>query len=236
MVSGIAPRRAWKPDELLDILADRSKHAGEPGSFAYSNGGYLLLGLAAERATGLSYSELVTRRLLEPVGAVSTVVLPAAGVPAGLISGLDRSLMPWRNRHKPDHRSWASLAGPSGAIASTADELSLFMDALMSGRIISRESLGLMSEFLETGGSIGEEIVGYGLGLAELEIGGRTFVGHPGLFIGFQGILLYEPATGVSIALMGNVSEFDPIRVLRRLLSSRFYDSAIGPVSAGSGN
>jgi D-alanyl-D-alanine carboxypeptidase len=223
--SGLFPRRNWNREELLDILADGERRAAESGTFSYSNGGYILLAVIAEEASGVGFDQLLESRIFSRFQAGSLTVLPLNDdtVPAQLIPGIDRDLMPWRNIHRPEHRSWASLAWSSGALAGSADDLTAFMDALMSGKIIDGKSLERMERYLETGGSIGEWISGYGLGIAEYEIAGRRFICHPGLFIGFQGLLLFEPTTGISIALLGNASSFDAEGILEQLILSDWY-------------
>lgn len=55
--------------------APRTPDAG----FAYSNFGYQMLGLALERATGSTYQELLSKRILVPLSMTSSGVGPAGG-------------------------------------------------------------------------------------------------------------------------------------------------------------
>ncbi|QND74633.1 serine hydrolase domain-containing protein [Tardiphaga robiniae] len=60
---------AWPVDQLLHSVS--ALHAGiEPGHFAYSNVGYLLVREHLERVSGLGLDALIRHRLLEPFGVV----------------------------------------------------------------------------------------------------------------------------------------------------------------------
>jgi CubicO group peptidase (beta-lactamase class C family) len=60
---------AWSVDRLLQSVA--ALHAGiEPGSFAYSNVGYLLVRQHLEQMSGLTLDVVMRRRLFEPLGVV----------------------------------------------------------------------------------------------------------------------------------------------------------------------
>ena len=53
-----------------------------PGErFAYCNGGYVVLALIAERATGVPFHDLVRRRVCEPAGMLDTAFLRSDELP-----------------------------------------------------------------------------------------------------------------------------------------------------------
>lgn len=73
------PERTWAPLELAGYGLARARLA--PGtSFRDSDAGYLLLGLALERATGMTASELIAKYVTEPLelSATSLPTAPAA--------------------------------------------------------------------------------------------------------------------------------------------------------------
>lgn len=74
------PRDAIRTTEaLLDVIArERPQLASRPGTaFAYSSLGYDLAALAAARATGKPYAELLRERFFVPLGTTSAFVRPA---------------------------------------------------------------------------------------------------------------------------------------------------------------
>ncbi len=85
--------RRWFSDALLSLPP-----AETPGSYAYSNAGYILLGAAIEQATGECWQDLLTRRLFEPLSMEGCGFGPPLG--AGLLdepwghSDVDGDLVP----------------------------------------------------------------------------------------------------------------------------------------------
>jgi len=86
------PERTWNPRELLAYGMSRGASFAPGTAFAESDTGYLLLGLALERAAGVSVNELYEQYVFEPAG-MSSSVLPSrstAELP-GLWSGDDEA-------------------------------------------------------------------------------------------------------------------------------------------------
>jgi CubicO group peptidase (beta-lactamase class C family) len=104
--------------------------AGE--RFGYCNGGFVVLALLAERASGIGYHELVRERVLEPAGMTRTGFLRSDELPGDAavgylpLDGVDRSNV----FHLP------VLATGDGGIHSTAADMSVFWRALFAGRIV----------------------------------------------------------------------------------------------------
>lgn len=86
------PARVWNPKELASYGVSRGS-AAEPGAvFQDSDTGYLLLGLALERATRLSAHDMYEKYVFEPLGMTGST-LSATGEPEldGLWSGDDEA-------------------------------------------------------------------------------------------------------------------------------------------------
>ncbi len=104
--------------------------AGE--RFGYCNGGFVVLALLAERASGAGYHELVRERVLKPAGMTRTDFLRSDELPGDAavgylpLDGVDRSNV----FHLP------VLATGDGGIHSTAADMSAFWRALFAGRIV----------------------------------------------------------------------------------------------------
>jgi CubicO group peptidase (beta-lactamase class C family) len=93
------------PAERLRILTAWKSHAPRtaPGStFQYANFGYMIAGAIIETAFGISWEELITKRLFEPLGLSTAGLGPQAttgklDAPVGHTVGADGSItpMPW---------------------------------------------------------------------------------------------------------------------------------------------
>ncbi len=118
------PFADYTPSLLYEFLSNH-KLARLPGEkYEYSNVGVGLLGHALARRAGLSYEDLLKRRVLTPLGMTSTSIV--------LSEGQKRRLAPG---HLPDLKPTAnwdldSLAG-AGALRSTVNDMLKFLAAAM---------------------------------------------------------------------------------------------------------
>lgn len=110
----------------------------EPGtSRAYSNAGYVLLGLLVERASGEDYYEYVRNHIYEPAGMTHTAHHPVNALPPNAARGYtrgDEDAPPTA----PLRRNSELLPGRGSAAGggySTAGDLVRFLDALRAKKI-----------------------------------------------------------------------------------------------------
>jgi D-alanyl-D-alanine carboxypeptidase len=130
------PDRAWRPTELLDISRRTQRAVGAPGAqFAYSDTGYILLGLLLEQVSGRSFEDLLRERIFEPLGMRDSFLAPRPGVaiaPAWL-DGADVSTF------RSLSADWAG-----GGIVSTPDDLARLGRALHDGTLVNEAQLAEM--------------------------------------------------------------------------------------------
>jgi CubicO group peptidase (beta-lactamase class C family) len=122
-------------EDYLAVL-DGHPSAFAPGErFAYCNGGFVVLALIAERASGIPFYELVEQRVCRPAGMTDTEFLRSDDLPARAAMGYVESDGAWRTNvlHLPVRGSG------DGGIYSTAADISSFWQALFAGRIVSEE-------------------------------------------------------------------------------------------------
>ena len=128
-----------------------------PGSaFRYSNGGYVVLALLAERAAGATFHDLVRERVCEPAGLASTAFLRSDELPGEAAVGYVTVDSPRTNVfHLPVRGSG------DGGIYSTVEDVSTLWAALLAGRIVAQESV---TEMLRPRSDVPQESLSYGLG------------------------------------------------------------------------
>ena len=126
-------------EDYLEVL-DGFPMVSAPGErFAYCNGGFVVLALIAERASGVSFHELVRARVCEPAGMVDTGFLRSDELPGDAALGYLTVEGPRTNVfHLP------VLGSGDGGIYSTVSDLSAFWRALLAGRILPRERVDEM--------------------------------------------------------------------------------------------
>ncbi|MCD4535382.1 beta-lactamase family protein [Nocardioides sp. cx-169] len=177
-----------------------------PGEFHYSNLGYGLLGEAVARLRGEPWWDVVSQRVLAPLGMTDTTY--ADEVPAAQGWSVDHfagTLTP-----EPHHDTVAMA--PAGQLWSTVADLAALGAFLAAGHpdVLAPVTLREMAEPTSQT---------YGLGLWLADQDGRRWVGHPGSMPGFQAGLFVDPATGDGVvALSSSTTGLDARRLPHLLL------------------
>ncbi len=135
------PSRVWNPRELASYGLGAPRLA-EPGTaYQGTDAGYVLLGLALERATGQSAAALIAERIAEPLG-LSSTRLPSGAAAApeasgGALVGLQSfpgeggALNCAEPRDMTDMS--ASIGFTDAGVVSDVDDLRIYAQALASG-------------------------------------------------------------------------------------------------------
>lgn len=180
-------------------------------SFVYANNNYLLLGLIAEKAGKDKIANQLETEFFKPLKMRNTYFLPYyKQLPDGLISGYDEYIPFGPHVIKPSNISWSTLTFSAGSMASTSKDLLIWLDAIFHNKVLKPETLEAMRLYInarENGRD--NNIVGYGLGLAQYELNGYKMEGHPGGGFGGECFPFYVPEKDVSIVVSYNWSKKD---------------------------
>lgn len=169
--------------------------AGE--RFKYNNGGYVVLALLAERASGMDFQQLIRTLVCEPAGMVDTAFLRSDELPGRaargylFVDGLRTNVF-----HLP------VLGNGDGGIYSTAADLSAFWDSLFDGRIVSPERV---AEMVRPRSDWPEESRRYGLGFHLHAIGDGVQL--EGYDAGVSFSSKHQPSSAITYTVISNWSE-----------------------------
>ena len=165
--------------------------------FAYNNGGYVVLALLAERASGVDFHELVRTLVCKPAGMLDTAFLRSDELPGGAALGYLSADGPRTNVfHLP------VLGSGDGGIYSTAADFSAFWDALFAGRIVSPDRL---AEMVRPRSDWPEESRRYGLGFHLRATGDGVWLeGHDA---GVSFASMRHPSSSITYTVISNWSE-----------------------------
>ena len=197
-------------DSRFDIWALRETEvAFAPGErYYYSNVGYRTLGYVLEAATGESYRDLLTSRILEPLGLAQTEPDITVEVRGRMAIGYDR-LHDDRTPSPADPlypAAWLETGTADGCLAATAGDLAAFARHLLGGPAEELTSARLLPS--GHGWS-------YGYGL---ERKGSLF-GHGGSMPGFASSMLGDLDSGYAVAaLMNGPDEHNATEVVARFV------------------
>jgi CubicO group peptidase (beta-lactamase class C family) len=171
----------------------------EPGErFWYSNIGYDALGFALEAVAGVPFPELVSRRVLEPLGMRSSVAHIAAADRSRLADPHDglHPDRPWHPAFGLVTAPFAPSEGASGSIASTARDMAGYVRHLLASGPTGFDRM--------TDGVPDDEGQPYGLGLRISQRRGHTVVGHSGGMVGYVAQMLCDMEGGVGAIALSN--------------------------------
>ena len=198
----------------------------QPGDqFAYSNGGYHLLGILIHRVTGEPWHEWMAVRMFSPLGLKQTGPLELAEtLPERAVGYVLSPKGGWER----GHRDRPVIVGTAGGLMSSVLDLAKFDTALSRGSILSPAALKQLWEPARLNSG---ETVGYGLGWYLNQHRGHRVVEHTGGNIeGIRTIIARFVDDQLTIILLCNWSKAD-VQALSRRIADLYLDapSAVSP-------
>lgn len=191
----------------LRSLADYVKLYGKrglefaPGSrWAYSNYGFILLGVVIEKVTGQSYYDYVHAHIYAPAGMTRSGSLPEDQAVPDRSTGYTKP--PGTTAWVPNTDTLPYRGTSAGGGYSTVDDLARFAHALLSHKLLSPHSTKLlMAGKVETGAG-----TRYAYGFEDARAAdGNGWVGHGGGAPGMNGDLRIYPKSGYVVAVLANI-------------------------------
>ncbi|HET6630341.1 MAG TPA: serine hydrolase domain-containing protein [Woeseiaceae bacterium] len=173
----------------------------QPGThWRYSNGGYALLALIVERASGMTFQAFLRERLFLPLGMDNTLAYVTEGPPVpnraygySFIGGA------WT---RTDQSATSAVLG-DGGIYSSVDDLAKWDAALYDDRLLSDEARRLaFTPWVKSD----DPAVDYGYGW---RVTGDT-LWHSGETIGFRNVIVRWPERHLTVIVLTNRNDPEP--------------------------
>ncbi len=191
------PERIFTADELLSFLRPARFDPGTKTE--YTNTSFVLLGQVAERVTGRSMVSLYHQRLWDPLG-LSEIFLPGHEAAAGPVASVNMN----STAVAPLSQMARLSAGNSAyGLFANARTVARWGRALYGGSVISPRMQQEMRTMVSAAGNIPGE-TGSGLGLRGYGYLGGRQIGHSGGSQFGNSLLLYDLATGITVAVAMN--------------------------------
>jgi D-alanyl-D-alanine carboxypeptidase len=197
------PSRPWRPGELIDHAAAHGRPNFPPGQgFEYSDTGYVVAGILVEQVTGRPLHAVYRELVLDPLGMDAT-----------WLDGQE----PARAREPAHHYSGGldmttvspTIDWSGGGLVTTAPDLTRFVRALWSGRIVDSRGLEELTRWTPGASFPPGHAVRYdryGLGMGAIVVEGVELIGHTG-FIG--AFAFHAPEYGAVLVGTHNASRVD---------------------------
>ncbi|MEV4418153.1 serine hydrolase domain-containing protein, partial [Catellatospora sp. NPDC049609] len=149
-------------------------------AYHYSNLAYGLLGAVVHRLTGLHWTDLVAKRLLEPLGMTRTSHREAEPFARGYV------VHPWHGTLHEEPRTDTGAMAPAGQLWSTADDLLKWAAFLADPdpAVLAPATLAEMCAPVVMS-DLDAWTTGHGLGLELTRAGERVYAGHGGSMPGY---------------------------------------------------
>jgi CubicO group peptidase (beta-lactamase class C family) len=214
-------------DWVGHIAAQRPLYDFDPGTaWHYSNSGFYVAGAIAEQIARRPLGAFLQARVFAPTGMADTAMDQNPWTLDGLLghppddSGRRARGYDVSEKHpgaySPSQYVSMTVAGPAGALRSTADDLVRWHLALFGGRLLDSAGLRAMTTpaRLKDGRLTSKGRVDaaadppgeYGLGLRLGTLGEHRLIGHEGDIPGFNAVINTYPDDRLTIAVLANTS------------------------------
>lgn len=203
----IPPDRTQQIDDLdvLHLIATQHKLYFPPGhAQRYSNGGYVLLGLIIQRASGMDLADFMKKRIFQPLGMDHTLMYEHHRGPQvpHRAYGYSKINGKWT---RTDQDITSATRG-DGDIYSNIDDLAKWTAALYTNRLLDATSRKLM---FTNHWTVDAPDISYGFGWAKSE----NMKWHSGESIGFRNVIIRWPKQHVTVVILSNRNHPKPYPV-----------------------
>lgn len=196
------------PLATLEVFKDDPLRAKPGDRFIYTTYGYSLLGIVAERISGMPFDEFVKREVFGPVGMPSSGIEDLEAVVPHRASGY---VIPKSGELKNSTFVDLSIRAPGDGMVSTVRDLARFAIAINTRSILTPELIERMTTARKA--SAGLEIP-YGLGFFVREADGRRIIGHgSGGHPGASSFLVMYPDQHIAVAVIANLEFVDMSKI-----------------------
>ncbi len=216
--------KEWQPEELLEYSRGRDAYFDIGTDVRYSNTNYILLGLIIEEVTGLPFYHVFEEKIFHPMNLSFTSFAATDPVPDGIIRGYVDLYSNLNLINSTYYSGWDYFSADGGLISNTSD-LSLFMEKLFQGEVLSEASLMEMMNWIAPNEQDGNGFeTYYGLGIFRIMTDFGPAYLHSGDAIGYFASMVYFPnqKTAISWASNGNYGKLDEIIQSKKTMEGIF--------------
>lgn len=199
-------RKDWTEDEELKLV-EGIPLAYPPGTkWAYSNLGYLTLGILIHKVTGKFYGDFLQERIFKPLGMNTTRIISEADIIPNRSAGYRLVKGELKNQE------WVAPminTTADGSLYFSILDLAKWDAALYTEKLLKHCSLETMwTPAKLKNGQPNKE--GYGFGWFMEEQHGHHVVGHDGAWQGFKTAIARYVNDGLTVVVLANLAEAKP--------------------------
>lgn len=198
---------AFTPEEAIAFVLDADPLFPAGEAWAYSDTGYLLLGLVIEQAGGAAYYDLVAERFLAPLGLSATTPSDTpilSGLAAGYVAEDNPFGLPPRTMDDAGRLLWdPAMEWTGGGLVSTSPDLAVWGHALFGGTAMAEPYLDRLLDGVPVSTDAPGILYGAGVAIYSDTPRGPVY-GHGGWIPGYVSSLRHYADHGVTVAFQIN--------------------------------
>ncbi|HLK27938.1 MAG TPA: serine hydrolase domain-containing protein [Puia sp.] len=177
-------------EEMLKIITDKGPDFEPNAKADYCNTNYLLLSYIIEKITGTTYAQTLNKRIISKIGLKNTYYGKPIDIRSNEATSYKYSDSTWRKEKETD----VSIHCGAGSIVSTPADLTVFIQALFAGKLITHSSLDSMTTMVDD----------YGMGIFPYDFDHVKGYGHGGRVEEFYSWIWYYPNKKLAISYITN--------------------------------
>ncbi len=196
-------------EDMLKIITNYESNFEPDSSNEYSNSNYFLLSQILETVYELPYEDLLQQKISKPLELTNTYSGGKIRINNNEPYSYSRS-----DKWTEFPETNLSIALGSGSIVSNPSDLNKFMEALFNEKIISKETLEVMTTIKDN----------HGMGIMPFNHESKKGFGHGGHIDAFHSISVYMPQEKLAIAISSNAIDYNINNLLTDVLKSYFNE------------
>jgi CubicO group peptidase (beta-lactamase class C family) len=193
-------------DDMLKVVESQPLAFAPGTSWAYSNLGYVTLGILIHRVSGQFYGDLLQERVFRPLGMTSTRIISERDIIPNRAAGYQWVKGEWKNQEwvAPTLNTTAD-----GSLYFNMVDLAKWDAALYTEKLLKRSSLELMwtPVKLNNGQPNSDN---YGFGWHMDSVRGHRVVEHGGQWQGFNTDISRYPDDKLTVVVLTNLDHCEP--------------------------
>lgn len=218
-------RNPYTPDEFVEEFVHKKLDFTPGERFSYSNSGYFLLGVIAEKLTGKTYEQLLHDNIFTPVGMNDTGYDNHEDIVKNRATGYEKNEYGYVNASYLD----MSIPYAAGSMYSTVEDLYLWDQALYTDKLLPPALMDLY--FKPYIPAFGDSHYAYGWGVGKERIGNTEdsveAIAHGGGINGFNTNISRVTSDKSLVVLLNNTGGAalnEITRAIRGILYNTTYD------------
>jgi CubicO group peptidase (beta-lactamase class C family) len=211
-------------EDVLTLLAQQTRGDFTPGTkWAYSNSGYVVLGLVASKISGMPFAEFLQRRIFGPLKMVNTVAyMEGQNTVSHRAYGYSKKDGQWQDT---DQSATSATLG-DGGIYSNLRDLARWDAALASEKLLPKTDIAAalvpVKLIDNSEPTDGQTRVAYGFGWFLDPLDGRARMWHSGTTSGFRTVIERFPEESRTVVILSNRTDLDPAQLAEKIASAYF--------------